>query len=522
MHNASLTQLSTALATRAISSVELTTLFLDRIDARNRELNAFITVDRAGALAQAAAADARLAAARSKGASLTAASNTNANAYGTAPLTGIPLAHKDIFVTRNIRTTCASHMLEDYVSPFDAHVVEQFNAAGAVTLGKTNMDEFAMGSSNETSFFGSVKNPWDMKAVPGGSSGGSAAALAARLAPMATGTDTGGSIRQPAALCGISGLKPTYGVVSRYGMIAFASSLDQGGPMAKSAEDLALMLNVMAGFDARDSTSLERPKEDYTRELQPRDGAASAGQPAAQPASQPASQPLAGLRIGIPKEHFGAGLNSDVATAVEAALAEYKKLGATLVDITLPNSRLSVPAYYVIAPAEASSNLSRFDGVRYGHRAAEYGDLQDMYKKSRAQGFGAEVKRRILIGTYVLSHGYYDAYYLKAQKLRRLIAQDFARAFGSCDLILGPTSPSVAFNLGEKADDPVKMYLNDIYTIAANLAGLPALSIPCGFGAGGLPVGLHMVGNYFSEARMLGAAHQYQCVTDWHTREPAQ
>ena len=514
MHNATLTQLSTALATRAISSVELTTLFLDRIDARNRELNAFITVDRAGALAQAAAADARLAAARSN---LAAGAN-----MATAPLTGIPLAHKDIFVTRNIRTTCASHMLEDYVSPFDAHVVEQFNAAGVVTLGKTNMDEFAMGSSNETSFFGSVKNPWDMKAVPGGSSGGSAAALAARLAPMATGTDTGGSIRQPAALCGISGLKPTYGVVSRYGMIAFASSLDQGGPMAKSAEDLALMLNVMAGFDARDSTSLERPKEDYTRELRPRDSAASAGQAAAQPASQPASQPLAGLRIGIPKEHFGAGLNGDVATAVEAALAEYKKLGATLVDITLPNSRLSVPAYYVIAPAEASSNLSRFDGVRYGHRAAAYGDLQEMYKKSRAQGFGAEVKRRILIGTYVLSHGYYDAYYLKAQKLRRLIAQDFARAFEACDLILGPTSPSVAFNLGEKADDPVKMYLNDIYTIAANLAGLPAMSIPCGFGAGGLPVGLHMVGNYFSEARMLGAAHQYQCVTDWHTREPAQ
>ena len=518
MHNASLTQLSNALATRAISSVELTTLFLDRIDARNRALNAFITVDRAGALAQAAAADSRLAAARSIGAAgaagaaglARAARPGGANAPAAAPLTGIPLAHKDIFVTRNVRTTCASHMLEDYVSPFDAHVVEQFIAAGAVTLGKTNMDEFAMGSSNETSFFGSVKNPWNLKAVPGGSSGGSAAALAARLTPMATGTDTGGSIRQPAALCGISGLKPTYGVVSRYGMIAFASSLDQGGPMAKSAEDLALMLNVMAGFDARDSTSLERPKEDYTRELQPLDGAAAT------------ARPLAGLRIGIPKEHFGEGLNSDVAAAVEAALAEYKKLGATLVDITLPNSRLSVPAYYVIAPAEASSNLSRFDGVRYGHRAAKYGDLQDMYKKSRAEGFGAEVKRRILIGTYVLSHGYYDAYYLKAQKLRRLIAQDFARAFESCDIILGPTSPSVAFNLGEKADDPVKMYLNDIYTIAANLAGLPAMSIPCGFGAGGLPVGLHMVGNYFSEARMLGVAHRYQCVTDWHTREPAQ
>ena len=483
MLNASLSELAHALKARNTSSVELTTLFLDRCAALNGNLNAFITIDRTAALAQAVTADARI-------------------AQGNAtPLTGIPLAHKDIFVTRDLRTTCASHMLEHYLSPFDAHVVEQFRNAGAVTLGKTNMDEFAMGSSNETSFFGKVKNPWDVKAVPGGSSGGSAAALAARMTPMATGTDTGGSIRQPAALCGVSGLKPTYGVVSRYGMIAFASSLDQGGPMAKCAHDLALMLNVMAGFDARDSTSLERPKEDYARDL---------------------DASLAGLRIGIPKEHFGDGLNADVASAVQAALAEYQRLGAKLVDISLPNSRLSVPAYYVIAPAEASSNLSRFDGVRYGHRATGYTDLQDMYKKSRAQGFGAEVKRRILIGTYVLSHGYYDAYYLKAQKLRRLIAQDFARAFATCDLILGPTSPSVAFNLGEKADDPVEMYLNDIYTIAANLAGLPALSIPCGFGAGGLPVGLHMVGNYFSEARMLGAAHQYQCVTDWHTREPAQ
>ena len=496
MLNATVKQLSDALAARTVSSVELASLFLDRIDAQNRVLNAFITVDREGALTQAAAADARIAQGKA------------------APLTGIPLAHKDIFVTRGLRTTCASHMLEHYVSPFDAHVVAQFHAAGAVTLGKTNMDEFAMGSSNETSFFGAVKNPWDLKAVPGGSSGGSAAALAARLTPMATGTDTGGSIRQPAALCGVSGLKPTYGVVSRYGMIAFASSLDQGGPMARSAEDLALMLNVMAGFDARDSTSLERPAEDYTRDLQP--GVQPGGT-----ARTAAQQPLAGLRIGIPKEHFGEGLNADVAAAVEAALAEYKKLGATLVDLSLPNSRLSVPAYYVIAPAEASSNLSRFDGVRFGHRAEQYTDLMDMYKKTRAEGFGAEVKRRILIGTYVLSHGYYDAYYLKAQKLRRLIAQDFARAFETCDILLGPTSPSVAFNLGEKADDPVKMYLNDIYTIAANLAGLPALSIPCGFGAGGLPVGLHMVGNYFAEARMLGAAHQYQRVTDWHTRAPA-
>ena len=481
MHNATVKQLSAALAAKKISSVELAALFLDRIEKLNGELNAFITVDRAFTLEQARAADVRI-------------------AQGTATaLTGIPIAHKDIFVTRGLRTTCASRMLEHYVSPFDAHVIEQFGRAGAVTLGKTNMDEYAMGSSNETSFFGAVKNPWDIKAVPGGSSGGSAAALAARMAPVATGTDTGGSIRQPAALCGVSGLKPTYGVVSRYGMIAFASSLDQGGPMGKSAEDLAIMLNAMAGFDARDSTSLERAKEDYTHNLE---------------------QPLAGLRIGLPKEHFGEGLNADVARAVEAAITEYKKLGAVMVDVSLPNSRLSVPAYYVIAPAEASSNLSRFDGVRYGHRAAEYTDLQDMYKKSRAQGFGAEVKRRILIGTYVLSHGYYDAYYLKAQKLRRLIAEDFARAFEVCDLILGPTSPSVAFNIGEKSDDPVKMYLNDIYTIAANLAGLPAMSIPCGFGERNLPAGLHMVGNYFAESRMLNAAHQYQRATDWHTRAP--
>ena len=481
MHNATVKQLSAALAAKKISSVELAALFLDRIEKLNGELNAFITVDRAFTLEQARAADVRI-------------------AQGTATaLTGIPIAHKDIFVTRGLRTTCASRMLEHYVSPFDAHVIEQFGRAGAVTLGKTNMDEYAMGSSNETSFFGAVKNPWDIKAVPGGSSGGSAAALAARMAPAATGTDTGGSIRQPAALCGVSGLKPTYGVVSRYGMIAFASSLDQGGPMAKSAEDLAIMLNAMAGFDARDSTSLERAKEDYTHNLE---------------------QPLAGLRIGLPKQHFGKGLNADVGLAVEAAITEYKKLGAVMVDVSLPNSRLSVPAYYVIAPAEASSNLSRFDGVRYGHRAAEYTDLQDMYKKSRAQGFGAEVKRRILIGTYVLSHGYYDAYYLKAQKLRRLIAEDFARAFEVCDLILGPTSPSVAFNIGEKSDDPVKMYLNDIYTIAANLAGLPAMSIPCGFGERNLPAGLHMVGNYFAESRMLNAAHQYQRATDWHTRAP--
>jgi aspartyl-tRNA(Asn)/glutamyl-tRNA(Gln) amidotransferase subunit A len=415
------------------------------------------------------------------------------------PLTGIPLAHKDIFCAEGWLTTCGSKMLSNFVSPYDATVIERFKAARTVTLGKTNMDEFAMGSSNETSFYGPVKNPWDTAAVPGGSSGGSAAAVAARLAPAATGTDTGGSIRQPAALCGLTGLKPTYGVVSRWGMIAFASSLDQGGPMAKSAEDCALLLNAMAGFDERDSTSLERPAEDYTRELE---------------------KPLAGLRIGLPREFFAEGLSADVAQAVEAAIAEYRKLGATTVDVSLPNMKLSVPAYYVIAPAEASSNLSRFDGVRYGHRAPQYDDLIDMYCKSRAQGFGAEVKRRILIGTYVLSHGYYDAYYLQAQRIRRLIAADFSEAFESCDLIMGPTSPTVAFNVGDKAGDPVQMYLSDIYTIAVNLAGLPGMSIPCGTGDRNLPVGLQIIGNYFGEARMLNAAHRYQQATDWHARAP--
>jgi aspartyl-tRNA(Asn)/glutamyl-tRNA(Gln) amidotransferase subunit A len=378
-------------------------------------------------------------------------------------------------------------------------VVGRCNAAGMVTLGKTNMDEFAMGSSNETSYFGPVRNPWNRETVPGGSSGGSAAAVAARLAPAATGTDTGGSIRQPAALTGICGLKPTYGVVSRYGMIAFASSLDQAGPMARTAEDLGLLLNVMAGHDPRDSTSLERASEDYNRDL---------------------ARPLAGLRIGLPKEFFAAGLTPDVQRAVEAAVAEYIKLGAAAVDISLPNMELSVPVYYVLAPAEASSNLSRFDGVRYGHRAAEYTDLLDMYKRTRAEGFGAEVKRRILIGTYVLSHGYYDAYYIRAQKLRRLIAQDFVEAFKQCDVILGPTSPTTAFRLGEKSADPVQMYLSDIYTIAVNLAGLPGMSIPCGFDGGGLPVGLQIIGNYFDEARMLNVAHQYQLATDWHQRAP--
>ena len=481
MLNASLNELSAALAQKKISSAELTQLFLDRTSRLNGALNAFITVDAEKSLAQARAADERIAKGDAK------------------PLTGIPVAHKDIFVTKGWRTTCGSKMLSNFVSPYDAHVIERFNAAGAVILGKTNMDEFAMGSSSETSFYGPVKNPWGPAYVPGGSSGGSTAAIAARMAPAATGTDTGGSIRQPAALSGVSGLKPTYGLVSRYGMIAFASSLDQGGPIAKSAEDLALLLNVMAGFDERDSTSVERAAEDYRREL---------------------DRPLAGLRVGVPKEHFGGGLGAEVGKAIEAALAQLEKLGAKRVPVNLPSSGLSVPAYYVIAPAEASSNLSRFDGVRYGHRAKEYRDLADMYFRTRAEGFGAEVRRRILIGTYVLSHGYYDAYYLKAQKIRRLIADDFVAAFKQCDLIVGPTAPTVAFKIGAKAADPVQMYLNDIYTIPANLAGLPAMSIPCGFGKDDLPVGLHIVGNYFSEARMLNLAHQYQKATDWHQREP--
>ena len=481
MLNASLNELSAALAQKKISSAELTQLFLDRTSRLNGALNAFITVDAEKSLAQALAADERIAKGDAK------------------PLTGIPVAHKDIFVTKGWRTTCGSKMLSNFVSPYDAHVIERFNAAGAVILGKTNMDEFAMGSSSETSFYGPVKNPWGPAYVPGGSSGGSTAAIAARMAPAATGTDTGGSIRQPAALSGVSGLKPTYGLVSRYGMIAFASSLDQGGPIAKSAEDLALLLNVMAGFDERDSTSVERAAEDYRREL---------------------DRPLAGLRVGVPKEHFGGGLAAEVGKAIEAALAQLEKLGAKRVPVNLPSSGLSVPAYYVIAPAEASSNLSRFDGVRYGHRAKEYRDLADMYFRTRAEGFGAEVRRRILIGTYVLSHGYYDAYYLKAQKIRRLIADDFVAAFKQCDLIVGPTAPTVAFKIGAKAADPVQMYLNDIYTIPANLAGLPAMSIPCGFGKDDLPVGLHIVGNYFSEARMLNVAHQYQKATDWHKRDP--
>ena len=480
MIDSSLKTLSRSLAEKKISSVELTSAYLERIDAHNAAVNAFISVDAEASLAQARAADERIA-------------RGNAN-----PLTGIPVAHKDIWCAKGWRTTCGSRMLENFRAPYDAHVIERFNATGSVILGKTNMDEFAMGSSNETSWFGAVRNPWDPERVPGGSSGGSAAAIAAALAPAATGTDTGGSIRQPAALCGVSGLKPTYGLVSRYGMIAFASSLDQGGPLARSAEDLALLLDVMVSFDARDSTSLDRPEEDYSRML---------------------DAPLNGLRIGLPREYFGEGISPEVRAAVEAAIDEYRKLGATTVEIGLPASELSVPAYYVIAPAEASSNLSRFDGVRYGFRAEGYTDLLDMYCKTRAQGFGAEVKRRILIGTYVLSHGYYDAYYLQAQRIRRLIARDFAQAFEQCDVIMSPTSPSTAFGFGAKTADPVQMYLSDIFTIAANLAGLPGMSIPCGLDAAGLPVGLQIIGNYFSEARMLNVAHRYQKQTDWHARK---
>jgi len=483
MHNKSIKQLSAMLRSRMISATELAQHFLARI--RSSDLNAFLHVDEGLTLAQAADADARI------------------HFDDVTPLTGIPIAHKDIFVTQHWRSTAGSKMLENYVSPFDATIVTRLIDTGAVHLGKLNCDEFAMGSSNENSYFGPVRNPWDKDAIPGGSSGGSAAAVAARLTAGATGTDTGGSIRQPAALCGITGIKPTYGRVSRYGMIAYASSLDQGGPMAKSAEDCALLLNEMAGFDPRDSTSVRRPKEDFTQNLH---------------------QPLAGLRIGVPKEYFGEGLANDVAQAVRAALSEYEKLGAKLVDISLPNTALSIPVYYVIAPAEASSNLSRYDGVRYGRRAEAYYDLQDMYKKTRAEGFGEEVQRRILIGTYVLSHGYYDAYYLQAQRIRRLIAQDFREAFTQCDVIMGPVTPTVAWNLGDKADDPVANYLGDIYTLSTNLAGLPGMSIPCGFGQGDKnarrPVGLQLTGNYFDEARLLNIAHQFQLATDWHQRTP--
>ncbi|MGA1562384.1 MAG: Asp-tRNA(Asn)/Glu-tRNA(Gln) amidotransferase subunit GatA [Gammaproteobacteria bacterium] len=481
MHDLTLRELSDKLAAGETSSVELTQHFLTRIASEDPKLNSFVTVTAESALAAAQAADAVRAAGKA------------------GPLTGIPLAHKDIFCTQGVRTACGSKMLDSFVSPYNAHVVDKLAAAGMVMLGKTNMDEFAMGSSNETSFYGAVRNPWDLDKVPGGSSGGSAAAVAARLAPAATGTDTGGSIRQPAALCGITGLKPTYGRISRWGMIAFASSLDQAGPMTQTAEDAALMLNAMAGFDERDSTSVQRDVPDYTADL---------------------NKALNGLRVGIPKSWFGAGLDDGVATQVRAALAELEKQGAKLVEIDLPNADLAVPTYYVLAPAEASSNLSRFDGVRYGHRCDGPKDLTDLYKRSRAEGFGSEVKRRIMVGTYVLSAGYYDAYYLKALKTRRLIAEDFAKAFAQVDVIAGPTAPTTAFGIGEKADDPVTMYLSDIYTIAVNLAGLPGMSIPCGESAG-MPVGLQLIGNLFDESRLLNVAHRYQQATDWHRRIPA-
>jgi len=480
MHQKTLAELSTGLKHGEFSSEELTRDCLQRVAARDAQLNSFITVTGEAALQAARAADTRLL------------------AGDAGPLTGIPFAHKDIFCTRGVKTSCGSRMLDNFLAPYDATVTYKLAAAGAVMIGKTNMDEFAMGSSNETSFYGPVKNPWNPEKVPGGSSGGSAAAVAARLVPASTGTDTGGSIRQPAALCGITGLKPTYGRVSRYGMIAFASSLDQGGPLARTAEDAALMLGVMAGFDPRDSTSVDRPVDDYTARL---------------------NAPLDGLRIGLPEEYFGAGLDSGVGAAIEAAVGEFTSLGARITRVSMPNSHLAVPAYYVVAPAECSSNLSRMDGVRFGYRAQDPGDLEDLYKRSRGEGFGEEVKRRIMIGTYALSAGYYDAYYLKAQQARRLIREDFLRAFTEVDVIMGPTAPTVAFRLGEKADDPVTMYLSDIYTIAVNLAGLPGLSIPAGF-VDGLPVGLQIIGNYFDEARLLNAAHRFQQATDWHTRIP--
>ncbi len=479
MHNKTLTDLATGLRQKKFSSVELTQAFLARIQ-KYRDLNTFITVSPETALLQAKAADKALAA-------------------GVAgPLTGIPIAHKDIFCTQGIKTSCGSKMLDNFIAPYDATVVEKFNLAGTVTLGKLNMDEFAMGSSNETSFYGPVRNPWNENLVPGGSSGGSAAAVAAGLVPAATGTDTGGSIRQPAALCGITGLKPTYGRVSRYGMIAYASSLDQGGPMTRNAADAAALLQVMAGFDPKDSTSADTPVPDYSAGLQ---------------------DSLQGLKIGLPAEFFSADLDPEIAALIQAAISEYEKLGAQIKEVSMPNLSHAIPAYYVIASAECSSNLSRFDGVRFGYRCQKPADLSDLYTRSRGEAFGAEVKRRILMGTYALSAGYYDAYYLKAQQVRRLISEDFKRALSEVDVLMGPVTPSVAFSLGEKTGDPIQMYLSDIYTIAINLAGLPAMSIPAGF-IDTKPVGLHIIGNYFSEARLLNIAHQYQQVTDWHVQTP--
>jgi len=481
MYSKTVAELANGLQQGDFSSEELTRAYLDRISERGDELNCFITVTAEQAMQSARAADQQ----RSAG--------------NAGPLTGIPMAHKDIFCTEGVKTSCGSKMLDNFIAPYNATVVERLNEAGMVMLGKTNMDEFAMGSSNETSFYGPVKNPWDLGAVPGGSSGGSAAVVAAQLAPVSTGTDTGGSIRQPASLCGITGLKPTYGRVSRYGMIAFASSLDQAGPMAKTAEDAAMILNAMAGFDQRDSTSVDKEVPDYTANL---------------------NDSLKGLKIGLPREFFGEGLDSGTADAVHAALKEYEAMGAELVDISLPNSGLSVPTYYVVAPAECSSNLSRFDGVRFGYRCVDPVDLEDMYKRSRGEGFGPEVKRRIMIGAYALSAGYYDAYYLKAQKCRRLISDDFKKAFEQVDVIMGPTSPDTAFNIGEKSDDPVTMYLSDIYTIAVNLAGLPGMSVPAGL-VGGRPVGLQIIGNYFEESKLLNVAHKFQVVTEWHQMVPS-
>ncbi|OGB19583.1 MAG: aspartyl/glutamyl-tRNA amidotransferase subunit A [Burkholderiales bacterium RIFCSPHIGHO2_02_FULL_66_10] len=490
LHRLGVAELAAAIADKKTSSVEAAQHLLARAK-EHQNLGAYLAFNEDLTLAQAQAADARIAAGER------------------GPLLGVPLAHKDIFVTQGFPTTAGSKMLAGYQSPFDATVVSQLAAAGAVTLGKLNCDEFAMGSGNDNSAYAPVHNPWDTARVPGGSSGGSAAAVAARLVPAATGTDTGGSIRQPASFTGITGIKPTYGRCSRYGMVAFASSLDQAGPMARSAADCATLLTAMAGPDIdRDSTSLDHPAEDYTRLLgQPREGATAA-------------QPLKGLRIGLPKEFFGEGCAPDVLAAVRAALSEYEKLGATLVDISLPRTELSIPVYYIIAPAEASSNLSRFDGVKFGHRAAKFDDLADMYKKSRSEGFGPEVQRRIMIGTYVLSHGYYDAYYLKAQQIRRLIAQDFQQAFTQCDVIAGPVAPTVAWKIGEKSDDPVANYLADIYTLSTSLAGLPGMSVPAGFGAANMPVGLQLVGNYFKEGELLQTAHAFQQATDWHLKTP--
>ena len=482
MHNLTIKQMSEKLHAGEITSVQLTQHYLDRIAQYDVELNAYITVTPELAIQMAKEADKKL-------------------ADGTAELlTGIPVAHKDIFCTDGVKTSSGSKMLDNFIAPYDAHVVTQLKKVGMPILGKTNMDEFAMGSSSESSYYGATKNPWDHQAVPGGSSGGAAAVIAAGLAPLATGTDTGGSIRQPASFCGITGIKPTYGAVSRFGIIAYASSFDQAGPMTRSAEDAAWLLNAMAGFDARDSTSLERETPDYTAELE---------------------RSLEGLKIGVPAEYFGEGLDADVANVVKTAIAEMEKLGAEVVEVHLPNKDLAVPSYYVLAPAEASTNLSRFDGVRFGYRCEQPKDLTDLYKRSRSEGFGEEVKRRIMVGAYALSSGYYDAYYLKAQKLRRMVRDDFIKAFESCDVIMGPVAPTPAFKIGEKSDDQVSMYLSDLYTIPVNLGGLPALSVPAGF-AQNLPVGLHIVGPYFSEAKLLNIGHQFQQVTDWHIKTPAQ